>query len=173
MTASGLRDYLLHKKAAMDAAAAEHPDPAHWRESVEAVCVADDVTGVRKLKLRDWEFIGDSGPAFGGQNQGPSSPELLCGVISTCLTHTYLIGAAQLGVPVDRVEVRATADNNDAPLLGIAGTDPLLPFNIRAVVTLEAPDATDAQLGRLHRYADQCPMTNLIRNSNAVTVITG
>ncbi len=157
----------------MDAAAAEHPNPGDWRETVEAVCIADDATGVRKLKLRDWEIVGDSGASFGGQNLGPSSPELLCGVISTCLTHTYLIGAAQLGVPVDRVEVRATADNNDAPLLGIPGPDPLLPFNIRAVVKLEAPDATDAQLGRLHRYAEQCPMTNLIRNSNAVTVITG
>ncbi|MCA9824012.1 MAG: OsmC family protein [Dehalococcoidia bacterium] len=173
MADTGLRHYLQHKKAAMDAAAAEHPDPSHWREAVEAVCVADDESGVRKLRLRDWEFIGDSGPAFGGQNLGPSSPELLCGVISTCLTHTYLIGAAHLGVPVDRVEVRATADNNDAPLLGIAGSDPLLPFNIRATVTLVAPDATDAQLGRLHRYAEQCPITNLIRNSNPVTVITG
>lgn len=170
---AGLRDYLQRKKAAMDASAAEKPSGVDWRETVEATCVADDESGVRKLRIRDWKFVSDSGPAFGGAGLGPSSPELLCGVITTCLTHMYLIGAAHLGVPLDRVEVKATAQNNDAALLGLQSADPKLPYNIRAVVTLEAPDATPAQLGKLHRFAEDCPLTNLVRNSNPVTVITG
>jgi uncharacterized OsmC-like protein len=156
----------------MQAAATEKPRGDDWRETVEAVCVSDDESGVRKLRIRDWEFVSDSGPAFGGGSAGPSSPEMLCGVVSTCLTHMYLIGAAHLDVPVDRVEVRVTAQNNDARLLGLTTSDPALPFGLRAVVKLEAPEATPAQLSRLHRYAEDCPLTALIRNSNPVVVVT-
>ena len=92
----GLATYLRQKTAAMRAAAQQRPRGQEWREQVEAVCVADDATGVRKLRIRDWQLISDSGAAFGGWALGPSSPELLCGVLSTCLTHTYLIGAASM-----------------------------------------------------------------------------
>jgi hypothetical protein len=172
MAGQPLRTYLAHKKAAMAAAAAQKPHGDEWRETVEAVCVADDESGARKLRIRDWEFVSDSGPSFGGQSHGPSSPEMLCGVVSTCLTHMYLIGAAHLDVPLDRIEVRVTAQNNDARLLGLATSDPALPFALRAVVKLEAPDATPNQVSKLHRYAEDCPLTQLIRNSNPLVVVT-
>jgi uncharacterized OsmC-like protein len=172
MADQSLRAYLARKKAAMAAAAAQKPRGDDWRETVEAVCVADDDTGVRKLRIRDWAFVSDSGPSFGGGSAGPSSPEMLCGVVSTCLTHMYLIGAAHLDVPLDRVEVRVTAQNNDARLLGLTTSDPALPFALRAEVKLEAPDATPAQVSKLHRYAEDCPLTQLIRNSNPLVVVT-
>ena len=77
----GLRAYIRQKAAAMHAAATRRSNGADWREHVEAVCTADDLTGVRKLRIRDWQFLGDSGPDFGGWGLGPSSPELLCGVL--------------------------------------------------------------------------------------------
>lgn len=168
---TGLRDYLVHKVAAIRNLAASKPDAANWRETVSATCVADDRTGVRKLRIRDWQFIGDSGPGFGGFSLGPSSPEILCGVISTCLTHTYEIGAAMAGIPLDRIEVRVAAENNDARFGGLATEDPATPFNITADVTLEAPEASPEQVAELHRYASaNCPLTNLIRTGAPVTV---
>lgn len=158
----------------MRAAAVQRPRGEDWRETVSATCIADDETGVRKLRMRDWAFIGDSGPAFGGWGLGPSSPELLCGVISTCLTHTYLIGAAWLEIPVDRVEVRVTAENNDAGFLDIASDDPDLPFAVTAHVRLEAADASFAQVAQLHAYArERCPITRLIRGANELTIVAG
>lgn len=169
-----LTTYLKQKAQAMRAAARERPSGAQWRERVEATCVADDATGVRKLRIRDWQFLSDSGVAFGGWGLGPSSPELLCGVLSTCLTHTYLIGAATLDVPVERVQVRVTADNNDAAFLDIATDDPPLPFNVTAHVELAAPAATPDQIAQLHQYAgERCPLTKLLRTPNTVTIITG
>ena len=167
---TGLREYLTAKAAAIRALAGAKPNAADWHETISATCVADDRTGVRKLRIRDWQFIGDSGPGFGGFSLGPSSPELLCGVISTCLTHTYEIGACLLGVPVDRIEVRVTGENNDARFGGLETGDPAVPFNITANVTLEAADATARQLADLHEYAARCPLTNLIRNGAPVTV---
>ena len=172
MAGRGLRDYLKQKAAAMRAAAEHRPRGADWREQVEAVCVAEDATGVRRLRIRDWLFIGDSGPSFGGWSLGPSSPELLCGVLSTCLTHTYLIGAARLDVPLDRVEVRVSAANNDAGFLDIATGDPPLPFDLTARVALVAAGASPAQLADLHAYARaNCPLTRLLRQANEVTIV--
>lgn len=167
---TGLRDYLVAKAAAIRALAIAKPNPADWHETISATCTADDRTGVRKLRIRDWQFVGDSGPGFGGFSLGPSSPELLCGVISTCLTHTYEIGASMLGVPVDRIEVRVTAENNDARFGGLETSDPPVPFNITANVSLDAAGATAAQLSELHAYATRCPLTTLIRSGAPVTV---
>ena len=167
-----LRDYLRQKRASMRASALHRPRGEDWREAVSATCIADDETGVRKMRMRDWQFIGDSGPVFGGWGLGPSSPELLCGVISTCLTHTYLIGAAWLDIPIDRVEVRVTAENNDAGFLDIESGDPDLPFAITAHVDLVAEAATAAQVARLHAYAsERCPITRLVRGANELTIV--
>lgn len=165
---------MIDKAAAIRGLAVAKPDAAAWRETVSATCVADDRTGVRKLRIRDWQFIGDSGPGFGGFSLGPSSPELLCGVISTCLTHTYEIGACLMGIPLDRIEVRVTAGNNDARFGGLETEDPATPFNLQAKVTLGAPDVPSERLAELHRYASaNCPLTNLIRGGAPVTVTVG
>jgi uncharacterized OsmC-like protein len=171
MTGQGLPDYLDRKAAAMRAAAQRRPRSEDWHETVEATCVADDATGVRKLRIGEWQLVSDSGPDFGGANAGPTSPELLCGVVSTCLTHTYLIGAAWLGIPVDRVEVRVSAQNNDARFVDVETNDPPVPFNITARVQLAAPEATDEQRATLHAYArERCPLTALIRQPNEVRI---
>lgn len=171
MEQRGLRAYIQQKAATMRTAVATRPRAEDWREKVEATVVADDATGVRKMRIRDWEIIGDSGPAFGGWNLGPSSPELFCGIIGTCLTHMYLIGAAAREIPLDRVSVHVTADNNDAALLGLSTSDPALPFNITANVDVLASDADAEALASLHRYvAENCPLTNLVRTPNPVTI---
>ena len=156
----------------MRAAATARPDPASWRETVEATVLADDATGVRKLQIGSYQYISDSGPAFGGSRLGPSSPELLCGVIGTCLTHTYEIAAATLDIPLDRVEVRVTAENNDAGLLGIDCDDPPVPWNIQAHVSVQADGVATGELARLHAFvAERCPLTRLIRTENSLQII--
>ncbi len=174
MDARGLPAYLRQKAASMRAAAEGRSTGEEWHETVEAVCVADDATGVRKLRIRDWQFVSDSGPGFGGWSLGPSSPELLCGVVSTCLTHTYLIGAATLGIAVERLEVRVSAENNDAAFLGIATDDPPLPFNITAHVNVIASETVPQDIARLHDFAaTNCPLTRLVRAANPITIVTG
>ena len=174
MESRGLAGYLRQKAEALRGAAKRRPSGADWREQVQATCTADDLTGVRKLRIRDWLIIGDSGPDFGGWSLGPSSPELLCGVISTCLTHTYEIGAARMSIPLDRIEVRVTALNNDAAFMDIPTDDPRLPWDLTAHVTIQAPDAATDDLAKLHRYAsERCPLTNLIRQGAPVTVVEG
>ncbi len=172
MEARSLRSYLKQKRDAMRAAARRRPTSAEWLETVEATCVADDVTGIRRLRIRDWQLVSDSGPDFGGWGLGPSSPELLCGVLGTCLTHVYEIGAASFDIPLDRIEVRVTAKNNDARFVDVETGDPALPWDITAHVHLRADGVPAADLDQLHAFArERCPLTQLIRTPNEITIV--
>ncbi len=170
----GLADHLRDKAAAMRAAAGRRPTGADWEEEISAVCVADDATGVRKVRVGEWSFIGDGGPDIGGFGLGPSSPELLCAVISTCLTHTLLCIAALDAVPLDRVEVRVTARNNDARFFAVPTDAPPTPYNLAATVHLSSEAATPATLAALLADADaRCPILRMIRSEHSVTVLGG
>ena len=169
MESRTLATYLKQKAQSLQEAATRRSSGEDWRDSIEETCVANDATGVRKLRIGNWEAISDSGRDFGGWNLGPSSPELLCGVISTCLTHTYLIAAATTNVPLERVEVKVTANNNDARFLGIETSDPTKPFDMTAHVRVEAGEATEAQIESLHGYVEErCPLTQLIREPGEI-----
>jgi uncharacterized OsmC-like protein len=170
--ASGLETYLSNKAEAMSAAALRIGSGDAARETIAAECSVSDLTGIRRVRMRDFQIVSDSGPAFGGFGLGPSSPELLLGVLASCLTHTYLIGAAQRGVTLDAVHVRFEAENNDADFLGLETADPSYPFNIRGIVRIESR-ASEAEIESLHAYAaSTCPLTKLIREARPVEIST-
>jgi uncharacterized OsmC-like protein len=167
---SGLETYLSNKACAMAAAARGLESGDAARDTIAAECSVSDLTGVRRVRIRDFQLVSDSGPAFGGFGLGPSSPELLLGVLASCLTHTYLIGAAQRGVSLDGVHVRFEAENNDAGFLGLDTADPSYPFNIRAVVRIDSR-ADQSEIDGLHAYAaGACPLTKLVRESQSVDI---
>jgi uncharacterized OsmC-like protein len=64
-----------------------------------------DRTGVRKIRIRDFQLVSDSGPASGGFDLGPTPVELLFASLGSCLASTFLNQAAARGVPIDQVEV--------------------------------------------------------------------
>jgi uncharacterized OsmC-like protein len=168
----GLAQYLVNKAGAMAAAAERYKHGDDARETIGAECTSSDLTGVRRIRIRDYQLISDSGPAFGGFSLGPSSPELLLGVLASCLTHTYLIGAANRGIMLDRVNVRFEAENNDARFIGLETADPAMPFNIRAFVRVESP-APAADIAALHDYVEgSCPLTRIIREPWPVEIHT-
>jgi len=169
-TNGGLPVYIESKERAMQRHAAGFASGDAARETIAAECTAADLSGARHVRIRDFELISDSGPGFGGSSTGPSSPELLLGVLASCLTHIYLIGAAHQGIALEAVHVRFEAENNDAGLLGLETADPPFPFNIRGrvrVVSREAPE----RLAALHDYAiNACPLTKLVREPQTVTI---
>jgi uncharacterized OsmC-like protein len=167
---AGLSQYLQNKAEAMSRAAGRYASGDAARETISAECTASDLTGVRRIRIRDFQLISDSGPSFGGFSLGPSSPELLLGVLASCLTHTYLIGAANRGIPLDSVHVRFEAENNDARFLGLETSDPDVPFGIRALVRLES-QAPPGDLDALHAYVEKsCPLTRIVREPQSVAI---
>ena len=95
---SSLDEYLGGKRPAI---------AAHWSciaagdgvpMTLTAQVRAEGRSGIRRIRIRDFQVISDSDAHFAGYDLGPSSPELQLGVLGSCLTHTFLIQAATLGV---------------------------------------------------------------------------
>jgi uncharacterized OsmC-like protein len=136
---------------------------------LNARVIAEGRSGVRRIRIRDFQLVSDSPPDFAGYDLGPSSPELQLGVLGSCLNHSYLIQAAALEVPLEsiEVEVEATID----PRAGSAGHEatPVYPQNIAYVVNISSP-ASAAQIEELRRAVEKsCPILNLLRQPQTVT----
>lgn len=165
-TTPGLRQHLVHKRAAMKAAAEAAPMQQDWEETISATCVADDATGVRKLDVRGWRYIGDGGPGIGGNDLGPSSPELFCGVVSTCFTHTLLCLAAMREIPLDSVHVDVTAINNDANFFGVPSELGWVPRELTIDARVVAVGVASDVINELvHDAEETCPIMQLVRGS--------
>ena len=126
-------------------------------------------SGIRRIRIRDFQIISDSGPDFAGYNLGPSSPELQLGVLSSCLSHIYLIQAADRQVPLDAVEVEVTAEMH--PLAGKPGYEdvPIWPHNLSYTVKVTS-SADESTIAALHAAVEQsCPILNLLVNPQQIT----
>src|SRR5690606_5314759 len=109
-------------------------------------------------------------PNYAGYGLGPSSAQLQLGVLGSCLTHIFLVKAAELEITLDSLEVRLRGE------IDPRGAEPefpdaiVEPHNITYEVILSAPSATTADLERLHKEAqDASLILNLLRNPQQIT----
>lgn len=164
-----LNAYLGQKREALLARRARVKAGELGPVTLRAGAGAEGRSGVRRIRIRDFQVISDSPPDFAGYDLGPSSPELLAGALSSCLTHTYLIHAADLGVPLEslRADVSATID----PRGGSEGYEniPVYPHDIAYTVTLVSPASAD-DIARLTAAVEKfCPILNLLKRATQVS----
>lgn len=173
----GLRAYLEVKRAALLAKReAERTGSVTEPNRLRARTKAEERSGVRRIRIRHHQILSDSPPDFAGYDLGPASPEIQLGVLSSCLTHIFLIQAADLRIPLDSLEVEVQADQD--PRAGSPGFEqvPIYPHNISYTVHITSP-ATTARIRELHETVERkCPIYNLLVNPQNVTgrvVLTG
>lgn len=163
---SDLTEYLAQKRDAVLRRKAHARTPEARPQRLQARATAEGRSGVRRIRIRDFQVVSDSPPDFAGYDLGPSSPELLLGALSSCLTHTYLIQAAdqQIDLRDVSVEVQGQLD----PRAGTPGfeTVPVYPHDLSYTVRLTT-DATD--LDALNAAVERfCPILNLLRRGTEV-----
>lgn len=165
---SDLNDYLAEKRAAVlarnDAVATGLAQPAALKAHVRA----EGRSGVRRIRIRDHQVISDSPPDFAGYNLGPSSPELQLGVLGSCVTHIFLIQAAERRVPLNHLEVEVSGLID--PRAGKPGheTTPVWPHEIGYTVHIDSP-ASQADIDALFEAVERsCPILNLLRNPQSI-----
>ncbi|MFI6501189.1 OsmC family protein [Nonomuraea typhae] len=162
---STLREYLKQKRAALlerRAAASDGPVPLH------ATVTAEGRSGVRRIRIREHQILSDSRADFAGYDLGPGSPELQAGVLGSCVTHIFLIKAAELEVPLDSLSVDVRAEYDPRAQLPDNQDVPVYPQNFRYEVRIDSP-ASDEDLARLHTEVERvCPILNLIRNPQEI-----
>lgn len=165
---SSLLEYLGQKREAFLARRARIANGALGPARLKASAVAEGRSGVRRIRIRDFQVITDSPPDFAGYDLGPSSPELQLGVLASCLNHSFLIQAAALEIPLESiaVDVEATIDPR-AKSEGFEAT-PVYPTGISYVVRI-ASSASAAQIEQLHATVEQwCPILNLLKNPQTI-----
>lgn len=168
---SALRGYLADKREAIlnrraKAAAGQGPTGPL---QLAAHVTAEGRSGVRRIRIRDFQILADTPPDFAGFNFGPGSPELQMGVLGSCLTHIFLIQAADQEVPLDSLEVDVTAEVDYRA--GQPGFEdvPVFPHNISYIVHLDSP-APAEKIAELHQAVERvCPILNLLQNPQTIT----
>ena len=165
---STLREFLVQKRAAILA----RRDPANAGNigpiKLEANVTAEGRSGVRRIRIRDFQILSDSGPDFAGYNFGPGSPELQVGVLGSCLTHIFEIQAADQEIPLDSLSVDVSADQDFRS--GQPGFEhvPRFPYNLTYTVHIESPASVE-DIARLHKAVeDVCPILNLLINPQTI-----
>ncbi|MCS7464161.1 OsmC family protein [Paenibacillus doosanensis] len=167
---STLNEYLLQKREASIARREKaQNDPNLQPNRFGAKVRAKGRSGVREIRIRDFQIISDSPADFAGYDLGPSSPELQLGVLGSCLTHITLIQAAERGVKLESLEVEVTGQQH--PLAGRPGYEdiPIYPHNIEYKLTIVSPEPQET-IDRLHEAVEKaCPVLNLLANPQIIT----
>lgn len=165
---SNLNEYLAQKRQAILRKREEAKTNDVGPQKLQAHVRAEGRSGVRRIRIRDFQVISDSGPDFAGYNLGPGSPELQLGVLGSCLTHIFLIQAASREVPLNSLEVEVTGQMD--PRNGQPGYEhiPVYPHNISYTVHIDSP-ASDEELAALHQAVEEsCPIFNLLINPQQI-----
>jgi uncharacterized OsmC-like protein len=165
---TNLNDYLVEKRAALTARKAQIEGGKLGAVPIAAIVSAEGRSGIRRIRIRDFQVVTDSPPDFAGYNLGPSSPELQLGVLGSCLTHSYLIQAAIHDVPLDSLEVEvsgtidARAAHADFPDIPVHPHD--LSYTVRIVSSASAKE-----IGRLEEAVERlCPILNLLKRPQTI-----
>jgi uncharacterized OsmC-like protein len=163
-----LNEYLGQKREAIIARNARVAAGDAGAKTLTARVSAEGRSGIRRIRIRDFQVISDSEADFAGYDLGPSSPELQLAVLGSCLTHTFLIQAAALGVPLDSLELEVTGTID--PRAGSPGFEavPIYPHGIRYTVSIDSP-AAPAEIESLREAVERnCPILNLLRQPQAI-----
>lgn len=165
---STLIDYLAQKREAFLDRRRRIAEGSLGPTPLKARAIAEGRSGVRRIRIRDFQVITDSPPDFAGYDLGPSSPELVLGGLASCLNHSYLIQAAALDVPIESIEVEVEGIID--PRAGGPGYEstPVYPQNISYVVRITSP-ASAAEIKTLRDSVEKfCPILNLLKQPQTI-----
>ncbi|MGL4287729.1 MAG: OsmC family protein [Phreatobacter sp.] len=164
-----LNDYLVEKRAAVLARKTRIEKGELGPQPITAKVSAEGRSGIRRIRIRDFQVVTDSPPDFAGYNLGPSSPELQLGVLGSCLTHSYLIQAAIHKVPIEALEVEVTGtldgrgSHPDFPQV------PVHPHDLSYTVRIVSP-ASAKVIASLEEAVERfCPILNLLKKPQAIS----
>ena len=119
---STLASYLERKTAALKAArASASPNQEERMQHLTAQCTAEGGSGIRRVRIRDFQIITDAGPAMAGYDLGPRSPEVLLGALGSCTGCGTLSGLEKSGEKVFMKYARF--DTSSSERLGQAGIE--------------------------------------------------
>lgn len=154
-----LRDYLVRLRSSLYLLKgdADLDQPVTFSARVDAV----SRSGVRRLRIRNFQFLSDGPRSAGEFNLGAGSWPSLVGVLGSAVAEEYLLQAAVKGIPLDELTVVFTSVPGTAPSTS-TGTLVTYPRGLAYTAYIVSP-ASDADLETLRQTVERTsPVIDLI-----------
>lgn len=162
---SGLNDFLVRKRAALTR---QQPTGEVAAQALHARVTAESRSGVRRLRIRDFQVLSDSERSLAGYNLGAGSWDTEVAVLGSAVADEFVIQAAAKGIRLDALDVVFTSRPDDpSALTGTTGRVSY-PRNFRYTAYIESP-ASDAELEELRRLVEEVnPVIHLATRSQHI-----
>lgn len=156
---SPLRALLVKKRVALQSSSTAP-------QKLTARITAESRSGVRRLRIRDYQFLSDSGRDFGGYNLGAGSWDTEVGVLASAVADEFVNQAARRGIAIDSIDVLFTSKPDDATVEKARKVN--YPRNLTYVAYIISP-ASDAQLDELRKAVDEgSAVLNLVKEEQPI-----
>ena len=164
---SNLNEFLADKRVALAgfmAEAAANPEKMTLSASVDV----RGRSGVRVIKVRQFDMVSDTDSSLAGFDLGPNSPELQLAALGSCIAHTALMLAAMMDLSIDEIGVEGSAEGH--PLARSPGYEdvPIEPHNFCYTMHVTSTEP-ESRIEELHRQIQAtCPLYNLLKNPQTI-----
>ena len=141
----------------------ELQQPLHLSAKVTAI----SRTGIRRLRIRNFQLLSDGGRESGEFNIAAGSWPSVVAALGSAVTGDYVVQAALKGIPIDEIEVVFTSRPGTAPST-TTGTKVTYPRNLAYTAFIVSP-ATDAQLEDLRQTVERVsPVLQLVTHAQPI-----
>ncbi len=132
---------------------------------LEARVTAESRSGVRRLRIRDFQVLSDSDRSFAGYNLGAGSWDTEVGVLASAVAQEFVVQAAHADVPLDSVEVVFTSrqDAQPRPAGAVA-----YPRNLEYVAYIESGASDEALEALRTKVQHESPVLSLVAEAQDI-----
>jgi uncharacterized OsmC-like protein len=146
-------------------------DPASSRITLTARGSQTDAPVSCSIDLGRAIYDAQAHQGVGGAGTGACSGDLLLGALAACAQITCQMVAEAMGLEVDDIAVTVEGDLDLRGTLGIDREAPVGFTDIRVSFAIDAPGATEEQLGALRRKTERyCVVMQTLTTAPAITV---
>jgi len=128
----------------------QNPEKALGPDS-EAIAVIDEGLRVRASGPNGQTLVCDMPKGLGGGGTAPSPGWTMRAALANCEAAMIALRAAQLGIQLDRLEVRVDSLSDDRGMLGMDDSKPAGPMNMKVSIRIGA-DGVPAEI--LHKIIE-------------------
>jgi uncharacterized OsmC-like protein len=148
----------------------EHPDEARYGDH-PATAVIENGLRCRVEHATGAALVTDMPGAVGGEGSAPTPGWFARAAQASCDGTLIAMRAAELGVPLQSLEVTVDSESDDRGLLGMDDAIPAGPLSSRIRVRIAAAGVDPQRLRELVEWADHhSPVTDAIRRAVPTTV---
>jgi len=158
---SDIRESIISVKSALASKSDAGPAPDR-----PAVAMIEEGLRCRTEGADGWAVVTDMPAAVGGEGAAPTPGWLIRAALASCAATTIAMRAAELGLPLTRLEVTAESETDMRGILGVGeGVEPG-PVSARLRVRLAAEGGDEQRLEELVEWADShSPVGDCVRRA--------